>query len=58
MSKITYTVKVSFGSEVLTTQKNDFKEVNNLCEVVLDLGGKILEIEVDEMPGRRANDED
>ena len=49
-SKITYTVKVRFGREVLTTKKNDFTEVNKLVEVVLDLGGSIVEIELEELP--------
>ena len=48
--KITYTVKVGFGREVLTTTKNDFAEVQKLVDVVLDLGGNILEIELEELP--------
>lgn len=48
--KITYTVKVGLGREVLTTTKNDFAEVQKLVEVVLDLGGNILEIELEELP--------
>ncbi len=55
MRKITYTVTVRFGKEVLTTKKNDFAEVHKLCEVVLDLGGSIVEIEVEEMPGVSGN---
>ena len=48
--RITYTVKVRFGAEVLTTKKNDFAEVQKIVEAVLDLGGSILEIELEELP--------
>ena len=56
--RITYTLTVRFGSEVLTTKKNDFSDVNKLCEAVLDLGGSIIEIEVEELPKGGANNGD
>ena len=50
MRKINYTVTARFGAEVLTAQKNDFADVENLVKAVFDLGGSILEIVAEELP--------
>ena len=50
MRKINYIVTARFGREVLTAQKNDFSDVENLVKAVFDLGGSILEIVAEELP--------
>jgi hypothetical protein len=47
--KITYTVLATFGTEKLKSTQNNFADVQKLVECVLDLGGIVHEIVVEEV---------